>query len=98
MISARLNLGRRVAAGADWGLAPGVGADQHDHHRSFSENPHMDDDGVLAEQRAYYQARTAEYDEWWQRRGRFYRGPESAEEWDREVAQVAAARYRWREG
>ena len=51
----------------------------------------MDDDAVLAEQRAYYKARAAEYDEWWQRRGRFDRGPESAEEWDREVAQVAAA-------
>ena len=48
----------------------------------------MDDDAVLAEQRAYYKARPAEYDEWWQRRGRFDRGPESAEEWDREVALV----------
>ena len=51
----------------------------------------MNDDGLLAEQRAYYQARAPEYDEWWQRRGRFDRGPELAEEWDREVAQVAAA-------
>ena len=51
----------------------------------------MNDDGLLAEQRAYYQARAAEYDEWWQRRGRFDLGPELAEEWDREVAQVAAA-------
>src|SRR4029079_12794774 len=51
----------------------------------------MNDDGLFAEQRAYYQARAPEYDEWWQRRGRFDRGPESAEEWDREGAQVAAA-------
>jgi demethylmenaquinone methyltransferase/2-methoxy-6-polyprenyl-1,4-benzoquinol methylase len=51
----------------------------------------MDDDGLLAEQRAYYQARAPEYDEWWQRRGRFDGGPAMAEEWDREVAQVAAA-------
>jgi SAM-dependent methyltransferase len=51
----------------------------------------MDDDGLLAEQRAYYQARAPEYDEWWQRRGRFDQGAESAEEWDREVAQIAAA-------
>ena len=51
----------------------------------------MNDDGLLAEQRAYYRARAPEYDEWWQRRGRFDRGPESAEEWDREVAQVAGA-------
>ena len=51
----------------------------------------MDDDGLLAEQRAYYQARAPEYDEWWQRRDRFDQGPESAEEWDRDVAQMAAA-------
>ena len=51
----------------------------------------MNDDDLFAEQRAYYQARAPEYDEWWQRRGRFDRGPELAEEWDREVAQVAAA-------
>jgi len=51
----------------------------------------MDDDGLLAEQRAYYQARAPEYDEWWQRRGRFDQGRESAEEWDRDVAQMAAA-------
>jgi len=51
----------------------------------------MDDDGLLADQRAYYEARAPEYDEWWQRRGRFDQGPESAEEWDREVALVAAA-------
>jgi demethylmenaquinone methyltransferase/2-methoxy-6-polyprenyl-1,4-benzoquinol methylase len=51
----------------------------------------MDDDRLLAEQRAYYQARALEYDEWWQRRGRFDQGAKPAEEWDREVAQVAAA-------
>jgi SAM-dependent methyltransferase len=51
----------------------------------------MNEDGLLAKQRAYYQARAPEYDEWWQRRGRFDLGPEAAEEWDREVAQVAAA-------
>lgn len=51
----------------------------------------MDDDDVLAEQRAYYRARAPEYDEWWRRQGRFDRGPESTEEWRREVAQVAAA-------
>jgi SAM-dependent methyltransferase len=50
-----------------------------------------DDGGLLAGQRAYYEARASEYDEWWQRRGRFDVGPESAGEWDREVAQVAAA-------
>ena len=54
------------------------------------EIPDVNDEGLFAEQRAYYQARAPEYDEWWQRRGRFDRGPESAEEWNREVAQVAA--------
>jgi hypothetical protein len=51
----------------------------------------VNDDGLLAEQRAYYRARAPEYDEWWQRRGRYDRGPDLAEEWDRQVAQVAAA-------
>jgi demethylmenaquinone methyltransferase/2-methoxy-6-polyprenyl-1,4-benzoquinol methylase len=50
-----------------------------------------EDDALLAEQRAYYRARATEYDEWWQRRGRFDRGPEMSEEWDRQVSQVAAA-------
>ena len=51
----------------------------------------MNDDGLLAEQRAYYRARAPEYDEWWQRRGRYDRGSDLTEEWDRQVAQVAAA-------
>jgi ubiquinone/menaquinone biosynthesis C-methylase UbiE len=51
----------------------------------------VNEDGLLAEQRAYYRARAPEYDEWWQRRGRFDRGSELTEEWDRQVAQVAAA-------
>jgi SAM-dependent methyltransferase len=49
------------------------------------------DDELLAGQRAYYRARAPEYDEWWQRRGRYDRGPDLAEQWDRQVAQVAAA-------
>ena len=28
------------------------------------------DDELLTEQRAYYERRAPEYDEWWQRRGR----------------------------
>ncbi len=51
----------------------------------------MDDDELLAEQRAYYRARAPEYDEWWQRSGRFDRGAESAEEWNRQTAEVATA-------
>jgi ubiquinone/menaquinone biosynthesis C-methylase UbiE len=51
----------------------------------------VSDEGLLAEQRAYYRGRAPEYDEWWQRRGRYDRGSDLAEEWDRQVAQVAAA-------
>jgi SAM-dependent methyltransferase len=51
----------------------------------------MNDDELLAEQQAYYRARAPEYDEWWQRRGRYDRGPDVAEEWDRQAAQVEAA-------
>ena len=51
----------------------------------------MNDEGLLAEQRAYYRARAPEYDEWWQRRGRYDRGSDLAEEWGRQVAQVTVA-------
>lgn len=49
------------------------------------------DQGLIEEQRAYYRARAPQYDDWWQHRGRYDRGPELAGEWDREVATVAAA-------
>lgn len=45
-----------------------------------------DDADLLAEQRAYYRARAPEYDEWWQRRGRYDRGEDERAEWDRQVA------------
>jgi hypothetical protein len=51
----------------------------------------VNDEGLLAEQRAYYRARASAYDELWQRRGRYDRGSDLAEEWDRQVAQVATA-------
>ena len=51
----------------------------------------VNDDELLAEQRAFYRARAPEYDEWWQCRGRYDRGAEVAAEWDRQVARVAAA-------
>ena len=28
-------------------------------------------EALLGEQKAYYQARSSEYDEWWERRGRY---------------------------
>jgi hypothetical protein len=43
---------------------------------------------LLADQRAFYRARAPEYDEWWQRRGRYDQGPHDAREWNRQVAQV----------
>ena len=51
----------------------------------------MNEEGVLAEQRAYYRARAPEYDEWWQRRGRYDRGSDVATEWEGQVVRVAAA-------
>ena len=52
----------------------------------------MTDDGeLLDEQRAFYRARASEYDEWWQRRGRYDRGEDDAAEWARQVAEVEAA-------
>jgi hypothetical protein len=51
----------------------------------------VDDDDVLEEQRRYYRARAPEYDDWWQRRGRYDRGDADAFlEWDRQVAVVDA--------
>lgn len=48
-------------------------------------------DDLLAEQRSYYRARAPEYDEWWQRRGRYDRGEDETAEWDRQVEVVEAA-------
>lgn len=49
------------------------------------------DDELLDEQRAFYRARAPEYDEWWQRRGRYDRGADDAQEWNRQVAVVERA-------
>ena len=51
----------------------------------------VSDDDLLAEQRSFYQARAPEYDEWWQRRGRYDRGEAQLLEWQRQVATVTAA-------
>jgi demethylmenaquinone methyltransferase/2-methoxy-6-polyprenyl-1,4-benzoquinol methylase len=50
-----------------------------------------DDDELLREQQTFYRARAPEYDEWWQRRGRYDRGADETEEWWRQVATVEAA-------
>jgi demethylmenaquinone methyltransferase/2-methoxy-6-polyprenyl-1,4-benzoquinol methylase len=51
----------------------------------------VSDEELLAEQRAFYRARAPEYDQWWQRTGRYDKGPELAAEWDRQVRVVEAA-------
>jgi demethylmenaquinone methyltransferase/2-methoxy-6-polyprenyl-1,4-benzoquinol methylase len=51
----------------------------------------LTDDELLAEQRAFYRRRAPEYDEWWQRRGRYDRGEEETAEWRSQVATVDAA-------
>jgi len=43
---------------------------------------------ILNEQAAYYRARAPEYDEWWQRSGRYARGPDATARWKAEVEQV----------
>ena len=48
-------------------------------------------DELLSEQAAYYRARAPEYDEWWQRSGRYDRGPEATARWRSEVAEVESA-------
>jgi 2-polyprenyl-3-methyl-5-hydroxy-6-metoxy-1,4-benzoquinol methylase len=40
------------------------------------------DSAILAEQRRFYAERAPEYDQWWDRRGRYDRGPEFKREWD----------------
>jgi len=45
---------------------------------------------ILNEQAAYYRARAPEYDEWWQRSGRYDRGPDATARWKAEVEQVDA--------
>lgn len=46
---------------------------------------------VLEEMVAYYRARAPEYDEWWQRQGRYDRGPELNRRWFTEIHEVLTA-------
>ena len=48
-------------------------------------------DGLLAEQRAYYRARAPEYDDWWERRGRYDRGEAFQTVWETDVADAERA-------
>jgi SAM-dependent methyltransferase len=48
----------------------------------------MDDESLLQEQRSFYRARAPEYDDWWQRRGRYDRGEDEKREWQRQVSLI----------
>lgn len=43
---------------------------------------------IIEAQKAYYQARALEYDEWFYRRGRYDHGPAHTRQWEAEVAAV----------
>lgn len=45
---------------------------------------------ILEEMVAYYRARAPEYDEWWQRQGRYDRGPAANARWFAEIEEVLA--------
>lgn len=45
---------------------------------------------ILDEMVDYYRARAPEYDEWWQRQGRYDRGPEANARWFAEIQEVLA--------
>jgi demethylmenaquinone methyltransferase/2-methoxy-6-polyprenyl-1,4-benzoquinol methylase len=49
---------------------------------------HSETDRLLAEQRRYYAARAPEYDQWWERRGRYDRGEDENRIWLSEVASL----------
>ncbi|MEM8861468.1 MAG: class I SAM-dependent methyltransferase, partial [Chloroflexota bacterium] len=52
---------------------------------------HNFDESFLNNQQAYYNARSAEYDDWFYRRGRYDRGPEINQVWHDEAAMVRKA-------
>lgn len=51
----------------------------------------MEDEELLADQVAFYRARAPKYDEWWQRRGAYARGPDIDLEFERQVGIVEDA-------
>ena len=48
------------------------------------------DDGILDQQLAYYRARAAEYDDWWERRNDYDEGPELLAAWQADIAELRA--------
>ncbi|MFO1315143.1 MAG: class I SAM-dependent methyltransferase [Burkholderiales bacterium] len=53
------------------------------------------DPAILAEQVAYYRARSSEYDEWWFRTGRYDHGPQHNAAWHADAQEVEGALKRW---
>ena len=51
----------------------------------------MEQEPIIAEQIAYYRARAPEYDEWFNRRGRYDRGPAHRAEWFQEINIIKTA-------
>lgn len=51
---------------------------------------------LVEQQKDYYRARAGEYDEWFQREGRYDRGPEHRARWFAEVDEVRSALERFR--
>ena len=68
----------------------GHGSDRHGTAAVSQTGTMNDDDDVLEEQCSYYRARAPEYDEWWQRRGRYDHGDDDAREWQNQVTQIDA--------
>lgn len=52
----------------------------------MSEEDSFED--VVADQIAYYEARALEYDDWWERRGRYDAGPEHRNAWARDAEEL----------
>jgi demethylmenaquinone methyltransferase/2-methoxy-6-polyprenyl-1,4-benzoquinol methylase len=57
----------------------------------LKQRPGDDYEQTLADQRAYYDARAPEYDEWWQRQGRYHYDDEANARWFAEIGEVKAA-------
>lgn len=56
----------------------------------------MHETELLTAQRTYYQARAPEYDAWWERQGRYDRGPDANARWFAETADLERALARFR--
>lgn len=51
----------------------------------------LSDAELLDEQQAYYRHRAPQYDDWWQRCGRYDAGPDDRQDWEAQLAEVEDA-------